>query len=87
MNIEDLSAVKNKIDAQLHNIIDDMHPLFIPITDEEMVEDYEDHGVFERSFLHKNGKRFLMRWCVYYGTPETVKTVFEPAITLPIDIC
>jgi len=29
--------------------------------------------------LHETGDRFLMRWRVYYGTPETVRTVFEPA--------
>jgi hypothetical protein len=67
------------VEKQLHNIIDEVHPLFRATSDEEMIEDHEDHGVFERSFLHQTGKRFLMRWKVYYGTPETVRTVFEPA--------
>lgn len=73
------------VEKQLHAIIDEIHPLFKAYTDEEMVEDYEDHGVFERCFLHENGKKFQMRWRVYYGTPETVKTVFEPAFELTVD--
>lgn len=67
------------VQKQLNDIIDETHPFFTPISDEEMVDDCTDHGVFERSFLHQSGKRFLMRWRVYYGTPETVRTVFEPA--------
>jgi hypothetical protein len=63
----------------LHKVIDEVHPLFKSISDEELIEDYEDHGVFTRDFLHKNGKKFRMKWRVYYGTPETVRTVFEPA--------
>jgi len=76
MNIENPVEFVQK---QLNNIIDEIHPLFTAISDEELVEDNEDHGVFERSFLHETGARFLMRWRVYYGTPETVRTVFEPA--------
>jgi hypothetical protein len=81
MNIEDPVEYVQK---QLNDIIDQRHPLFTPISDEEMVEDYEDHGVFERSFLHKTGKQFLMRWRVYYGTPETVRTIFEPATEIKV---
>lgn len=66
------------IEKQLNQIIDQTHPLFSPISDEECVEDNKDYGVFERSFLHETGDRFLMRWRVYYGTPDTVRTVFEP---------
>jgi len=76
MNIENPVEFVQK---QLNNIIDEIHPLFTAISDEELVEYNEDHGVFERSFLHETGDRFLMRWRVYYGTPETVRTVFEPA--------
>lgn len=68
------------IDRYMHQIIDELHPLFTATSDEEMVEyHHEDHGVFERTFRHKDGKNYLMRWRVYFGTPETVCTVFEPA--------
>ena len=70
------------IEQQLHNIIDELHPLFKAITDEELIEDHKDHGVFTRSFLHKTGKKFSIKWRVYYGTPETVKTIFEPAVQI-----
>ena len=70
------------IEQQLHNIIDEIHPLFTTISDEECIESHEDHGVYTRDFLHKNGKKFRMKWKVYFGTPETVKTVFEPAETI-----
>lgn len=70
------------IEQQLHNIIDELHPLFKPISDEQFIEDNNDHGVFTRDFLHENGKKFRMKWAVYYGTPETVRTVFEPAIQI-----
>lgn len=67
------------IEKHLHSIIDELHPLFTPISDEEMVEHQEDHGVYTRDFRHMNGKKFRMKWRVYYGTPETVRTEFEPA--------
>lgn len=68
------------IEQHLHQIIDELHPLFTAISDEEMIErHYDDYGVYTRDFLHKNGKKFRMKWRVYYGTPETVVTEFEPA--------
>lgn len=67
------------IEKHLHDIIDENHPLFKAISDEEMIDSHEDYGVFTRDFLHENGKKFRMKWRVYYGTPETVKTEFEPA--------
>ena len=67
------------IEQHLHSIIDELHPLFTPISDEEMIEHQEDHGVYTRDFLHKTGKKFRMKWNVYYGTPETDRTEFEPA--------
>lgn len=70
------------VEKQLHNIIDELHPLFTAISDEELIDECSECGTFERSFLHQTGKRFLMRWKVYYGTPETVRTVFEPATQL-----
>jgi hypothetical protein len=70
------------IEQHLHSIIDELHPLFTPISDEEMVEHQEDHGVYTRDFLHKFGKKFRMKWSVYYGTPETVRTEFKPVEVL-----
>jgi hypothetical protein len=72
----------NQIDTYLHQVIDELHPLFKAISDEEMVDNYEDYGIFTRDFLHENGKKFRMNWRVYYGTPETVRTVFEPAVEI-----
>ena len=70
------------IEKQLHSIIDELHPLFRSISDEKMIEDYPNYGVFTRDFLHINGKKFRMKWRVYYGNPQTVKTVFEPAVEI-----
>lgn len=70
------------IEKHLHDIIDENHPLFKAISDEEMVDSHEDYGVFTRDFLHENGKKFRMKWRVYYGTPETVRTEFEPAVEI-----
>ncbi len=67
------------IERQLHSIIDELHPLFTAISDEELVDDTVEYGIFTRIFAHKTGKTFRMKWRVYYGTPETVRTVFEPA--------
>jgi len=64
----------------MNEIIDELHPHFKHITDEELVESYEDRGVFERTFSHNSGKDFKLRWTVYYGTPETVVTVFEDMV-------
>lgn len=70
------------IDNYLHQVIDEIHPLFKAISDEICIEDEHDYGVYTRDFQHKNGKKFRMRWCVYYGTPETVRTVFDPAVEI-----
>jgi hypothetical protein len=70
------------IEDYLNQIIDEVHPLFTPSSDEQLIEKYDDRGVYTRSFKHANGKNFLMKWVVYYGTPDTVKTVFEPAIQI-----
>ncbi len=67
------------IEQHMHQIIDDLHPLFTPISDEQFIENHDDHGVFTRDFLHKTGKKFRLTWRVYYGTPETVRTEFDPA--------
>jgi len=65
------------IEQQLNDIIDQRHLLFTATSDEELIEDHQDHGVFTRDFSHQNGKNFRMKWRVYYGTPETVRTVFK----------
>lgn len=70
------------IEQHLHSIIDELHPLFTPISDEQFIENHDDHGVFTRDFLHDTGKKFRMTWRVYFGTPETVRTVFEPAVEI-----
>lgn len=67
------------IDQHMHQIIDELHPLFTAISDEQFIEKHEDHGVFTRDFLHKTGKKFRLTWRVYFGTPETVRTEFDPA--------
>lgn len=67
------------IEQHMHQIIDDLHPLFTPISDEQFIENHDDHGVFARDFLHETGKKFRLTWRVYYGTPETVRTEFDPA--------
>lgn len=72
----------DQIDVYMNQIIDEIHPMFKSISDETMISDNDDHGVFSRDFIHKNGKKFRMEWSVYYGTPETVQTIFEPAIEL-----
>ena len=72
----------DQIDVYMNQIIDEIHPMFKSISDETMISDNADHGVFSRDFIHNNGKKFRMEWSVYYGTPETVQTIFEPAIEL-----
>jgi hypothetical protein len=67
------------VDKQLHSIIDCMHPKFKSISDEEQIDEYQDRAVFARNFLHETGKTYRMQWTVYFGSPDTVKTVFMPA--------
>jgi hypothetical protein len=73
---------EQQIDLLMHSIIDETHPWFQAITDEQLLETNERFGRFTRDFLHKSRKKFRMEWCVYYGTPETVTTVFSPAIEI-----
>ncbi len=70
------------VETYLHQIIDEIHPLFRAVSDEEIIEDNNEEPFYidyQRDFLHNNGKRFQLKWRVYDGTPETVKTVFYPA--------
>jgi hypothetical protein len=78
-----MNKSNNQRDILFHRIIDEIHPLYKAISDEELIEDCIDHGRFVRNFLHKeSGKSFRMIWKVYYGTPETVKTVFEAPVQI-----
>jgi len=68
----------NSEDAMLlTEIIDELNPDYTPCTDETCIHMQEDHGVYQRGFEHRNGNKFLIEWTVWYGTPETVKTVFN----------
>jgi hypothetical protein len=78
----DLNNIEKSIDTYLHMIVDEIHPLFEAITDEEHIEEHADYGVFTRDFLHDDGTKFRMTWEVHYGTPETVRTIFRPAIRI-----
>ena len=65
-----------------HQIIDELHPRFKPYSDEEMINNQETYGTFRRLFKHKNKKIFQLTWRVYYGTPKTVRVVFEPTVII-----
>jgi hypothetical protein len=66
------------LDVVMNEIIDELNPNYKPVTDEELIETSDNSGVFQRVFKHKTGSEFLLKWTVYYGTPETVRTVFHP---------
>jgi DNA/RNA-binding domain of Phe-tRNA-synthetase-like protein len=65
------------LDTVMNEIIDELNPNYKPTSDEELIDMQDDRGVYQRSFRHRNGPEFLVKWAVYYGTPETVRTVFE----------
>jgi hypothetical protein len=63
-------------DSEMHQIIDCLNPEYFPVTDELQIEEHDTYGKFIRSF--KKGDRVIdIQWRVEYGTPQTVKTVFE----------
>lgn len=66
----------------LHQIIDELHPRFKAHTDEQMINNNDTYGTYQRVFKHKNGKLFQITWRVYYGTPETVRVAFEPTVII-----
>jgi hypothetical protein len=66
------------LDAVMNEIIDELNPLYKPVTDEECISMQEDHGIYQRVFKHKHGPEFLLKWTTWYGTPETVRTIFHP---------
>lgn len=79
-----MTNYEEQIDCYLNEIIDEIHPNFKAVSDESMIENNGDHGVFNRVFdCISSGNRYLMTWKVYFGTPETVRTVFEPASIMP----
>jgi hypothetical protein len=65
------------LDVRLNEIIDELNPNYRAVTDEELIETHDDRGIYQRVFKHKKGQEFLLKWTVFYGTPETVRTVFE----------
>lgn len=72
-------------ETYLNQIIDEIHPLFRAVSDEEIIWDSNEEPFYvdyQRDFLHSNGKKFQLKWRVYDGTPETVRTVFHPAEVL-----
>ena len=75
------------ISLLLNEIIDDLNSDYTPLTDEFCLYDgytlKDEYGVYQREFKHiKTGRNFLLEWVVWYGTPETAKTVFENPIEI-----
>lgn len=67
---------KEMSDLELNNIIDCLNPNWVPITDEYMTKSNKISGWFARGFKSPEGS-YTIHWRVDFGTPETVKTVFE----------
>ena len=64
-------------------IIDGLHPDFKPISDEKVLYIDDESGHYEREFKNtKNGKFWVLRWKVIFGTPETVKTLFDKPLII-----
>ena len=61
----------------LNEIIDCLDPKYEPISDEELVFETDEYGEYQRLFSYKKESDFLVKWIVYYGNPDTVKTVFK----------
>lgn len=73
-----MSSNVSMLDNVLNDIIDELNPNYKPVTDEERISEYPDHGIYQRAFKHREGAEFLLKWTVWYGTPETVRTEFHP---------
>lgn len=71
---------EDQIFIYMNKVIDELHPNFKAISDEEMIDETVDYGDFTRTFKHDNGKKFQFQWRVYFGDPDTVRTVFSPSI-------
>ena len=65
------------LDTVMNDIIDELNPNYKPTSDERLIRVNDDSGVYQRSFKHRKGPEFMVTWTVYYGIPETVRTVFE----------
>lgn len=74
--------MKTDINWYLNQIIDELNPNFKALSDEVTVDLNETYGTYERIFTRPDGSKFKMKWRVYHGTPETVRTEFEPAIAI-----
>lgn len=66
------------LEKTMNDIIDERDPRYKPTSDEMFIYVHEDYGIYQRSFKHDSGREFLLKWTVWYGTPDTVKTVFHP---------
>lgn len=64
-------------DQMLHQIIDELHEDYFPVTDEEIISETPESAVFTRTFRHKSGTHHALEWTVFFGTPETVRTEFN----------
>ena len=71
MNLNNFSNI------QLNDIIDCLNPDWVPITDEYMIRNNKTSGFFTRGFKTKEKGSYSLFWRVDFGSPETVKTVFE----------
>ena len=73
-----------EIDVQklLNKIIDEVHPLFTAISDEEVLRSDGESVTYTRNFLHENGKKFQVVWTVNVTEDGEVETIFHPAVTL-----
>ena len=72
-----------KINKIFHDMIDGLNPNVSPISDEFLLESDSKSGLYYRDFhSHTTGKNCRMKWRVYYGTPETVVTIFEKPLEL-----
>lgn len=79
MDIDPNLTAKEQVYLWLNQIIDEVHPLFKSISDEELIFEGKDVGVYQRLFKHATGKTFLLSWKIIYGSPDTVQTIFNPA--------
>jgi hypothetical protein len=72
-----MMLTKESFHQILEQVIDDVHPLFYPESDEMQTGDTEILGSFMRTFRNRKTNQLLeIHWNVIWGTPETVQTIF-----------
>jgi len=70
-------------EKQLTEIIDGLNDNFKPLTDENLLQETKEYGIFERTFKNINtGKFYIFKWTVIFGTPETVEVKFNPPMVI-----